>query len=95
MNAIHLHLRSLKAGAPLSQSIAFMREISPLLPLRHRLLIAGGAPFLQTEKRFEFARKVGHAIRYGKIMSFVEMVIDAVPKSRIVHQEYISLQKAL
>jgi glycosyltransferase involved in cell wall biosynthesis len=95
MNAIHLHLRSLKAGAPLKQSIAFMLEISPLLPLRHRLLLAGGAPFLQTEKRFDFARNVGHTIRYGKIMSFIEMVIDAVPRSRIDHQEYISLQKSV
>jgi glycosyltransferase involved in cell wall biosynthesis len=81
MNAIHLHLRSLKAGAPLKQSIAFMREISPLLPLRHRLLLAGGAPFLQTEKRFEFAQKVGRAIRYGAVMSFVEMVAGAIPNS--------------
>jgi glycosyltransferase involved in cell wall biosynthesis len=34
MNAVHLHLRSLKAGSPLKQSIAFMRDLSPLLPLR-------------------------------------------------------------
>lgn len=80
-NAIHLHLRSLKAGAPLKHSISFMREIGPLLPLRHRLLLAGGAPFLQTEKRFEFARKVGHAVRYRAIMSFIESVIEAIPKS--------------
>jgi glycosyltransferase involved in cell wall biosynthesis len=93
MNAIHLHLRSLKAGAPLKKSITFMRDISPLLPLRHRLLLAGGAPFLQTEKRFEFARNTGHAIRYGKIISFIEMVIDAIPKSRMTPETYISAQK--
>lgn len=81
MNAIHLHLRSLKAGAPLRHSIAFMREIGPLLPLRHRLILVGGAPFLKTEKRFEFACKVGHAIRYGTMMSFVESMIEAIPKS--------------
>jgi glycosyltransferase involved in cell wall biosynthesis len=87
MNAIHLHLRSLKAGAPLKQSIAFMREIAPLLPLRHRLILAGGAPFLQTEKRFEFAQKVGNAIRYGAFMSFIEDTIEAIPKSDKIRLE--------
>lgn len=94
-NAIHLHLRSLKAGAPLKQSISFMREIGPLLPLRHRLLLVGGAPFLQTEKRFEFARSVGHAIRYGKMMSFFEMVIDAVPTSKPYHKKCILLKNKI
>ena len=63
MNAIHLNLRSLKAGSPLKQSIKFMREMRHLLPLRHRLLLIGGAPFLRTEARFEFAKKAGHAIK--------------------------------
>jgi glycosyltransferase involved in cell wall biosynthesis len=80
-NAVHLHLRSLKAGVPLKQSIAFMREIAPLLPLRHRLILVGGAPFLKTEKRFELAQKIGGAIRYGALMSFVEMIVDAIPSS--------------
>jgi hypothetical protein len=97
INAIHLHLRSLKAGAPLKQSITFMHDISPLLPLRHRLILAGGAPFLQTEKRFEFAIKAGQAVRYGKIMSFIEMLIDAVPKSklRVAPEKYIPLHKVV
>jgi GT2 family glycosyltransferase len=94
-NAIHLHLRSLKAGAPLRQSIAFMLEMSPLLPLRHRLLLVGGAPFLKTEKRFEFARIVGHTIRYGAIMSFIEMTVDAIPKSQMSMGGVRSLQSAL
>jgi hypothetical protein len=63
INAIHLNLRSLKAGAPLKHSLTFMREMGHLLPLRHRLLLVAGAPFLQTEARFAFARKAGHAIR--------------------------------
>jgi hypothetical protein len=62
-NAIHLHIRSLKAGTPLKQSINFMREIRPLLPWQHRMLLAFGAPLLQSDRRFMIARRVGQVVR--------------------------------
>jgi glycosyltransferase involved in cell wall biosynthesis len=63
MNAIHLHIRSLKAGSPLKQSINFLREIRPLLPWRHRMLLTFGTPLLQSDQRFMAARRIGHTFR--------------------------------
>jgi hypothetical protein len=63
INAIHLHIRSLKAGVPLKQSINFLQEIRPLLSWRHQMLLAFGAPFLQSDRRFMIARTIGHTLQ--------------------------------
>ncbi len=68
MNTIHLHLRALRSGAKLTKSIDFLNEIYPLLPLKYKVLIVGGAPLLQSEGRFEVARKIGRMMHFIKIV---------------------------
>jgi glycosyltransferase involved in cell wall biosynthesis len=61
-NAIGLHLRALRSDVRLTQTLDFLYEIRPLLPLQHRLFLITATPFLRTKRGFEFAWNVGRVV---------------------------------